>query len=380
MQVGEQRMCVRCVMDTTDPDITFDERGVCSHCRHFDGTIHQHWRPNEQGRAHLEGVMRQIREHSKGKRYDSIIGLSGGVDSSYLAVVAKGLGLNPLAVHVDTGWNRDVGISNIERIVKALSLDLVTHVVDWEEMRDLQVAYLRSGVENQDTPQDHAIFAALYRFAMSNGIRYVLSGSNYATESVLPIAWGHDAMDLRQLKAIHHQFGERPLRTYPTINFFQYRFYLPYVKRMRVVDILNYLPYDRRQAIETLEKDVGFRDYGKKHYESQFTKFFQGYYLPVKFGFDKRKAHLSSQILSGQLARDAALRELAAESYPQEELAADRAFVTKKLGLSEAEFSAIMAAPNRSWRDYPTSTRLRDALSRVKGTLRRLVSGQEANA
>lgn len=380
MRAGEHRTCVRCVMDTTDPDISFDEHGVCSHCRHFDATIHLHWLPNEQGRAHLDLMLRQIREHSRGKRYDSIIGLSGGVDSSYLAVVAKRLGLNPLAVHVDTGWNRDVGMSNIERIVKALGLDLVTHVVDWDEMRDLQVAYLKSGVENQDTPQDHAIFAALYRFAMSNGIRYVLSGSNYATESVLPVAWGHDAMDLRQLKAIHRRFGERPLRTFPTVNFFQYRFFFPYVKRMRVVDILNHMPYDRRQAIATLEREVGFRDYGKKHYESQFTKFFQGYYLPAKFGFDKRKAHLSSQILSGQLTREEALRELAGESYPPEELAADRAFVVKKLGLSEPEFSAIMAAPNRSWRDYPSSTRLREALSQAKGALGRFRRLRGANA
>jgi hypothetical protein len=281
-------------------------------------------------------------------------------------------------VHVDTGWNTNNGITNIENIVKILEFDLYTNVIDWEEMKDLQVAYLKSGVENQDTPQDHVIFAALYRFAIDNKIKYVLSGSNYATESILPSAWGHDSMDLRQLKAIHNMFGRRKLKSFPTINFFQYRFYYPYVKKMRVVDILNYVPYNRKMAIKTLQKEVGFRDYGNKHHESQFTKFFQGYYLPTKYGYDKRRAHLSSMILSEQITRDEALKEIGSVAYELDSLLEDKDFVLKKLGLTEKDYLEIMLSPNRSYRDYPTSDKLRIAMSGFKAILRNMkIMGSE---
>lgn len=366
------QICTRCIMDTSDPDIEFDENGVCNHCRNFDINISKLWLPNDEGKDRLQVIVDKIKKNGAGKKYDCILGLSGGVDSSYLALIAKKMGLRPLAVHVDTGWNRDVGISNIENIVKVLNIDLFTKVIDWEEMKDLQVAYLKSGVENQDTPQDHVIFAALYRFAVDNHIRFVLSGSNYATESVLPTAWGHDAMDLKQLKAIHKLYGKRKLKTFPTVNFFKYRFYYPYIKKMQVVDILNYIPYDRENAIQTLQKEVGFKDYGKKHYESQFTKFFQGYFLPVKFGYDKRKAHFSSLVLSGQMTREEALSKIAEKTYSDETLKNDLDFIIKKLGLSQESFAAIMAAPNKSYLDYPTSVKLRITMSKIKDRVRRL--------
>ncbi len=369
-------MCIRCVMDTSDPEIEFDAEGQCSHCRYFDTVVRQHWFPNEEGRRRLERLVADIKREDAGKTYDCVLGLSGGVDSSYLALAATRWGLRPLVVHVDAGWNRDVGMSNIERIVKALKLDLVTLVVDWEEMRDLQVAYFRAGVENLDTPQDHAIIAGLLRTAMRHGIRTVLSGANYSTESVLPTAWGHDAMDLRQLKAIHRRFGSRALRSYPTLNFFQYRIWLPYVKKLRVIDMLNYMPYDRHAAIEELRREVGFREYGDKHFESQFTKFFQGYYLPARFGYDKRRAHLASMVLSGHMSRAEALEVLARATYPAEALREDRAFILKKLEMSEAEFDAILAGPPKSFRDYPTSTALHRRLSRLKQWL----SGARAGA
>lgn len=366
------QICTRCIMDTSDPDIEFDENGVCNHCKNFDINISKLWMPNAEGRDRLQVIVDKIKKNGAGKKYDCILGLSGGVDSSYLALMAKKLGLRPLAVHVDTGWNRDVGISNIENIVKVLNIDLFTKVIDWEEMKDLQVAYLKSGVENQDTPQDHVIFAALYGFAVDNRINFVLSGSNYATESVLPTAWGHDAMDLKQLKAIHKLYGKRKLKTFPTVNFFKYRFYYPYIKKMQVVDILNYIPYDRENAIQTLQKEVGFKDYGKKHYESQFTKFFQGYFLPVKFGYDKRKAHFSSLVLSGQMTREEALSKIAEKTYSDETLKNDLDFIIKKLGLSQESFAAIMAAPNKSYLDYPTSVKLRITMSKIKDRIRRL--------
>ncbi len=366
------QICTRCIMDTSDPDIEFDENGVCNHCKNFDINISKLWMPTAEGRDRLQVIVDKIKKNGAGKKYDCILGLSGGVDSSYLALMAKKLGLRPLAVHVDTGWNRDVGISNIENIVKVLNIDLFTKVIDWEEMKDLQVAYLKSGVENQDTPQDHVIFAALYGFAVDNRINFVLSGSNYATESVLPTAWGHDAMDLKQLKAIHKLYGKRKLKTFPTVNFFKYRFYYPYIKKMQVVDILNYIPYDRENAIQTLQKEVGFKDYGKKHYESQFTKFFQGYFLPVKFGYDKRKAHFSSLVLSGQMTREEALSKIAEKTYSDETLKNDLDFIIKKLGLSQESFTAIMAAPNKSYLDYPTSVKLRITMSKIKDRVRRL--------
>jgi N-acetyl sugar amidotransferase len=362
-------------MDTSDPEIDFDADGQCSHCRYFDTVVRQHWFPNDEGHRRLEGIVADIRRESAGKTYDTILGLSGGVDSSYLALAAKQWGLRPLAVHVDTGWNRDVGMSNIERIVKALRLDLVTLVVDWEEMRDLHSAYLRAGVENQDTPQDHAINAGLLRTALRHGIRYVLSGANYSTESVLPNAWGHDSMDLRQLKAIHKRFGTRRLRRYPTLNFVQYRLWIPYVRKLRVVEMLNYMPYDRSTAIDALRREVGFREYGDKHFESQFTKFFQGFFLPTKFGYDKRRAHLASMVLSGQLSRARALEVMNQAPYSDEVLKADRAFILKKLGLSEGEFDAILASPPRSYRDYPTSTSLHRRMSRLKQMLSRSRGG-----
>lgn len=368
--IREYQICSRCVMDTTDPDITFDVQGVCNHCTNFDLNIRKHWLPNDEGKSRIQAIVETIKREGSGKKYDSIIGLSGGVDSSYLALTAKKYGLRPLAVHVDAGWNRDVGMTNIENIVKVLGFDLFTHVVDWEEMKDLQVAYLKSGVENQDTPQDHVIFATLYRYASNNNIRYILSGSNYATESVLPVAWGHDAMDLRQLKAIHKLYGTRKFKTYYTLNFFQYRFFFPYIKKIRVVDILNYVPYDRSNAIRVLKEEIGFQEYGKKHYESRFTKFFQGYYLPIKFGYDKRRAHLSSLVLSGQISREYAMKEIAQEVYSEQDLRVDREYVIKKLGLTEEEFSEIMSSPNMSFRDYPTSDELRVTMGRIKKVLK----------
>lgn len=363
------QICTRCIMDTTDPDIIFDNEGVCNHCRSFDINVKTKWFPNEEGKQRLEALVNRIKQEGAKKQYDSIIGLSGGVDSSYLALMANKMGLRPLAVHIDTGWNTIYSVSNIEKIVKVLGFDLHTYVVNWAEMKDLQLAFLRSGVENQDTPQDHVIFAALYKFAIENGIKYVLSGSNYATESVLPIAWGHDAMDLKQLKAIHRLYGKSKLKTFPTVNFFQYRFYYPHIKNMQVVTPLNYLPYNRKGAINILQQEVGFQDYGNKHFESQFTKFFQGYILPNKFGYDKRRAHLSSLVLSGQLTREEALEEMISVLYDEDAFREDRAFIIKKLGLNDKIFSEILRAPNKSFRDYPSSEKIVNILKNVKNIL-----------
>lgn len=343
--------CVRCVMDTTDPLITFDAAGVCSHCHFFDTRIKPAWPSPEEGELRLKQMLEKIRTEGAGKRYDSILGLSGGVDSSYIATKAVEWGLRPLVVHVDAGWNSELAVMNIEQICKRLGLDLVTHVVDWEEMQDLQLAFLKSGLANQDAPQDHAFFAALDHHAVEQDIYYVISGSNYATESILPQAWGYDAMDSVLLKAVHRQFGTRKLGDFPLVKFTDI---YPIVKpRREVLAPLNYIPYSKEAAISVLERDYGWRYYGGKHYESRWTRFFQAFYLPHKFGYDKRKAHLASLVVSGQMTREAAMDELRKPLYEEMQLAEDKAFVAKKLGIKLQELEELIRADLHRYTDYP---------------------------
>ena len=349
------QVCKKCVMDTTDPDIQFDEHGICNHCSNFETNIRQNWFPNELGKNMLDQIVSKIKNSGKNNAYDCIIGLSGGVDSSYIAYKAIELGLKPLAVHVDAGWNSELAVKNIENLVKILNIDLYTHVIDWEEMRDLQAAYFRAGVANLDVPQDHAFSAGVYNFADKNKIKYILSGSNYATESILPKAWGYSAMDLRNLMAIHRKYGKRKLKTFPKLNFIKYHFFYPKIKKISVVRPLNYMPYNRSQAIAILENNVKWRYYGGKHHESRFTKLFQSYYLPTKFGYDKRKAHLSSLIVSGQITRNQAVNELKMPLYDEKELRNDLTFVIKKLGFSDEEFIKILNGPIHSYREYPNN-------------------------
>lgn len=350
------QICVQCVMDTTDPDIQFNAAGVCSHCMHFDNFTKQYWFPNSEGARKLESIVAQIKADGKSGPYDVIIGLSGGVDSSYLCYWAvKKAHLRVLAVHVDAGWNSELAVSNIEKIVKTLKIDLVTQVIDWEEMRDLQLAFFKAGVANQDTPQDHAFLGAVYAFALKNKIRYVLNGSNIATESILPVAWGHSARDLDQLMGIHRKFGARSLKTFPKMSFYQSYILIPYLKKLRVIEPLNYMPYDKAVAISTLEQQLGWRYYGGKHYESRFTKFFQSYWLPKKFGYDKRRAHLSSLIVAGQLSRESALEELQKPLYENTELAEDKQLIAKKLGISVLTLEDLMQQPNKFYTDYPNN-------------------------
>ncbi len=340
-------------MDTSDPDIVFDANGVCNHCLKFDEVTRSNWFPNDEGKARLAAIVEQIKAAGKGQEYDCILGLSGGVDSSYLALKIHEWGLRPLVVHVDAGWNSELAVANIEAIVKHCNYDLHTHVVDWEEMRDLHLAYLRAGISNQDVPQDHIFFASLYHFATSNGIRYIFSGGNIATEGVFPDAWHGSAMDAINLKAIHKKYGERPLKNYKTISFFEYYFWYPFVKKMRTVRPLNYMPYDKAEALEELERTVGYKPYARKHGESLFTKLFQNYYLPTKFGYDKRRPHLSSLIVSGQMTRDEALEKLAEPLYAPDELEMDIAYFCKKLRISRSQFDELMSAPIHHYTDFP---------------------------
>ncbi|MEW6618222.1 MAG: N-acetyl sugar amidotransferase [bacterium] len=363
MEQGNYQICSRCVMDTTAREITFDENGVCSFCHFFDEKIKPDWHRDESGYQKLQEIVKKIKDYGKNKEYDCIIGISGGVDSSYLTYFAKKiLGLRPLVFHVDGGWNSELAVKNIENLVKKLDIDLFTYVVDWEEMRDLQLAFFKSGLANQDVPQDHAFFAMLYKYATQYNIKYVLTGGNLASESILPASWGYNAMDLKHLKAVHKCFGKVKLKTFPTVNFFQYYFYYPYIKGMVVVTPLNYIPYVKSDAIQFLEKEFGWRYYGCKHGESRFTNFFQTYFLPVRFGYDKRKAHLSSLILAGQMTRDEALKELQRPLYDEKAIEEAKIFVSKKLGITVDEFETFLTMPKKTFKDYPSNYRLSQLL------------------
>ena len=351
-KMREYRMCTRCVMDTTDPDIIFDADGVCSNCHGFEKNLKPYWKPDAEGAAELEALLERIRRDGEGKPYDCIIGLSGGVDSSFLATKLKEWRLRPLVVHVDAGWNSELAVNNIEQILSKVGLHLDTVVIDWNEMRDLQRAFLKSHVANQDIPQDHAFSAALVHKALEHGITYVISGTNFATEGVLPQGWGYDAMDAAHIRDIHRQFGEVKLKRFPILGFRDY--YETMLQKLQFVAPLNFMPYDKASAIAHLEQNYGWRYYGGKHYESIWTRWYQAHYLPEKFGYDKRKAHLSSLIVAGSLTRDEALKELEKPLYTDNELAEDTAFVAKKLGFLVEELKSLIHAPPRHYLDFAT--------------------------
>ena len=357
-------------MDTSDAEIRFDALGVCNHCLTFDMLARPHLQDTVAQQGKLAQIVDRIKRAGAGRSHDCVIGMSGGVDSSYVAVRAVELGLRPLAVHVDGGWNSELAVNNIENIVNQLGVELETVVIAWPEMRDLQLAFFKASVANCDIPQDHAFVASTFRTALSRGIRTILSGVNMATEFV-GTNWGHTFGDLRHLRAIHAQHGSIRLKTYPTFNHFQMAIWWPYARRTRQVPILNYMPYVKAEVKRLLMDKFGWRDYGGKHYESVLTKFFQAYYLPVKFGYDKRRIHLSSLILSGQITREDALAELSQPLYVDDQLVPDKEFIAKKLGVSAVELERILALPVRSHDAYPTNTKMVKQVQAVLGRARR---------
>ena len=373
MEDKKYQICTCCVMDITDPEIIFDEKGLCNHCRHFHEVTSEHWFPNDEGKKKLDTLFSKIKQKGKEKEYDCIIGLSGGVDSSYLALKLKDCGLRPLVVHVDAGWNSELAVYNIEQIVKHCGYDLHTHVMDWQEIKDLQLAYLKSGVANQDTVQDHAFFASLYYFAVQHDIKYVISGGNISTESVFPKAWHHAAMDAMNLKSIHRLFGKKKLSQYKTISFFEYFFYYPFIKGMEVVRPLNFMPYNKSEALNFLKEKINYKEYARKHGESRFTKFFQNYYLPKKFNIDKRRPHLSSQILSHSLTRDEALRELQKPLYGEIELSQDKAYIAKKLEISVDELDRLTLEKGIHYSEYENWNTRYKLMTKVKKLVQKVI-------
>lgn len=367
---GETRpyqRCVRSIMDTSDPDIWFDDDGVSSHAHRFDELFAQTLFAAQKGerQGELHALVETIKQAGRGKPYDCVIGVSGGVDSTYVTLQAVKLGLRPLCVHFDSGWNSELAVDNIHNLVTTLGLDLYTHVVDWREMRDLQLAFFRASLANCDVPTDHAFGWVAYKQAEKYGIKYILSGANYASESILPQAWGYDADDAKHLKAVHSRFGSVKLKTYPVMGLFKRNIWYPIVRGIKTVPILNYMPYLYKDAKSAIIDEVGWREYGGKHYESVFTRYFQGYYLPHKFGFDKRLAHYSSLILSEQMSRDEALSLLETTNYPEDLRRQDHEFIAKKLGVTVDELEAIYSQPPVDYTAYPNSKKSWERFSRV---------------
>lgn len=368
----EYQICTRCVMDTTDLEIFFDVNGQCNHCTQAKVNLKNHWFPTAEGKKKLNEISDEIRRNRGKNEYDSIIGVSGGIDSSYLLHIATvEMKLNPLVVHVDAGWNSEIAVKNIEKMVKKLGLDLFTYVIDWNTMRELQVAYLKSSLANQDVPQDHAFFAKLYQIADEKNIKYTITGSNLTSESILPQYWGYDATDSIQIKAIFKRFGKGSLKKYPMMSFLKNKIYWPYIKKMTVVRPLNYIDYNKNEAITFLKDNYDWQYYGGKHHESKWTKFFQAYYLPTKFGFDKRKAHLSSMIAAGQITREEALSELEKPLYDPKELIEDKIYIAKKLGLKPTELEEIIQLPNKIYTDFPNDRKYISLFRKIKNFLKR---------
>lgn len=373
------RVCSRCVMDGSDSEIIFDEEGICNHCLEFDNTTVKNWYPNKQGEQKLAAIYAKMKRDSRNKDYDCILGLSGGVDSSYLALKLFEAGIRPLVVHVDGGWNSELAVKNIENLINYCGWHLHTIVIDWEEMKDLQLAYLKSAVANQDVPQDHAFFASLYHFATKHNVNYVISGGNIATESIFPKSWHWSAMDADNLHAIHKKFGRRKLKRYKTIPFYQLYFYYPFIKKMKTIRPLNYMPYIKQEALQELKDKVGYKEYARKHGESVFTKFFQNYWLPMKFGFDKRKPHLSSLIVAGQITREEALQELEEPLYDERELQEDKIYIAKKLGVSDEEFENILAMPKHTYVDFANMENKYKRMKKIQHVISKLLGKNLSN-
>ena len=366
----DYRICSRTVMDTiADPDISFDERGVCNYCHDHEERAKLRLFNNDPSK--LEQILDKIRKAGHGKEYDCLIGVSGGVDSTYVAYLTKKWGLRPLAVHLDNGWNSELSVKNIENILNKLGIDLYTHVLEWEEFKAMQIAFLKSSTPDLEIPTDHAIYALLFKVASQKNIKYIIYGNNFASESILPETWSYGHLDWFYIKQILKKFAPSlKLKNFPNITITKY-FYYTFVKRIRIISVLNYIHYKKEDAMAVLQNELGWKYYGGKHYESIYTRFFQGHILPKKFKIDKRKAHLSALVLSGQITREMALEELSKLMYDPNLEQEDKVYVIKKFNMTEKEFEDIMNLSNKTYRDYPNQRNLfrflRKSLNLLRG-------------
>lgn len=355
MENRKYQICTKTIMDTTDPNIVFNEKGESDYYLNYTQTILPNWHTDQRGMVELMKIAEKIKADGKNRPFDCIMGLSGGLDSSYAAYVAKEImNLRPLIFHVDAGWNTDQAVSNIEKLVNGLGLDLYTEVINWEEMKDLQLAFLKSQISDQDLPQDYAFFSGLYKFAKKNKIKYVLTGGNFSTECCRePEEWGgFPGIDLRLVKDIHSKFGKKPLKTFPLVDIISYKIYYKYVLGMQVFKPLNLIPFIKEDAEKLLNEKFGWEKFQHKHHESRFTRFYEDYWLPQKFGFHKRRAHFSSLILTEQMTREAALERISKPELDPQFLEKEFEYVANKLDISVQELRSIFDGKNKTFNDY----------------------------
>lgn len=352
MKTRTYQQCARCVMDTTDLEITFDENGNCNHCIEF---LEKRAKHNYQGKTSdetLDRLVEEMKRAGKGNEYDCIMGVSGGTDSSYVAYIAKQKGLRVLTVHLDNGWNSEEAVQNVKNISKKLEIDYESYVLDWEEFKDLQLAFLKASVPEADTPTDMAIPGALHYYASKYNVKYILSGGNFATEGILPPSWHYNAKDMKYFNYIQKTFGRKKLKKFPTFGF-EKEMYFKLFKGIKIIYILNYVPYVKEDAMAFLKEKLGWKFYGGKHYESKYTGFIQSYYLYEKHKIDYRRATLSSQICLGDVDRDAALEELKTKPYDAVKIEDEKQYIAKKLQISNDEFEKILSLPPKWYWDYP---------------------------
>ena len=354
------QICTNCVMDTSDSRIKFDKNGVCDHCNDFQINVKPNWYPNEEGLKRLESTVSKIKKDGKDRDFDCLLGMSGGVDSSYLLHLAvKELGLRPLVFHVDGGWNSELAVNNIQVMIDKLGLDLYTEVINWEEMKDFQLAYFKSGVPHIDIPQDHAFIATLYNFADKHNIKYILNGGNISTECVRnPMEWLYYGTDMAQINDIRRKFGTVKMESYPFSPILRHKFYLKYIRKIQVLKPLDNLNYIKEDALKLLAEEYGWTPYPQKHFESRFTKFFEGFWLPERFGFDTRRVQFSSLILTGQLSRQESLEKLKKPAYNKETIKDEFNYIAKKIGITSSELKQYLNMPKKFYWDYKNQERI----------------------
>lgn len=350
----EYQICTNCVMDSSDPKITFNKDGVCDHCIGFEKFVRPLWKPNSEGMLEFKKKVQQVKKKANGKEYDCIMGLSGGLDSSYLLHMAVvEFGLKPLVFHVDGGWNTNIAVSNIEKMVQKLNLELFVEVINWEEMKDFQLALFKSGTPHLDIAQDHAFFGTMFHFARKHKINTILNGGNISTEGIRnPLDWLYYGTDMSFIKDIRRKFGTNPMKTFPWSSIYYHKIYLRYFKKIEVLRPLNFMPYNKSMAIDLLSKEYGWQPYPQKHFESRFTKFYEGYWLPTRFGYDTRRVQFSSLIVTGQMSREEAIQELTLKPYNADTIHTDIQFIADKLGISVEELNVYHKLPKKWYFNY----------------------------
>lgn len=358
------RQCTRCVMDTSDSEITFNDNGYCNHCiEYYENTSKRTYRGIETDQI-LAQIVEKIKTSGKNKEYDCVLGLSGGIDSCYSAYIAKQYGLRVLTVHLDNGWNSDTAVKNIKYVADKLGFDYQSYVLDWEEFKDLQLSFLKASVPEAETPTDIAILAALHKIAAKYNIKYIISGGNFVTEGILPKSWHYDAKDMKYLKSIHKIFGTKKLETFPTFGFLKEMYY-KFFNGIKIIYLLNYVPYSKKEAMQMIEKELDWKYYGGKHYESKYTGFLQSYILPEKFNIDYRLATFSTQICAGEITREEAITELQNKPYDSEKVSEQKEYVSKKLGISVNDFNEIMHSPPKTHYDYPNNQKTLEFIYKI---------------